>query len=507
MKFLRALCILLFIVSPAAADGPVWGIATTSTPGVVQPDNSTVTITSKGVISASGGGGGGTGIQTNSGAGNKNTLTNTLFYASGGAGYWLWTNDPTFESGSTILEYPFCGLGNTVTVEFTDGAGNFYGNLSCIPNHSGPTGPNNSYMGMGSSDGIVLNWNIAGTGSTQALQLGANGMPAYAYFNFASNLNSTLSSPSLPLVFRASAKTNGSLLEFDPELVAQWGASNIWQADFKILYDSGKYGNIAGMPDVNAGVVAADFSIGTNGSAHQVTSAKISGWESSVATNTLLINGSAINATGAFTQSGGNVNLFNQQLSISSALVLIGAAGTPATFTVQDGTGGSAHSYWAVDAVDGGTYSAKGGLTLGMVQIATNGLQLDVQGSGMARIPTNAAPFGTISNIVSVTSGGHWTNITKGRELVRGGVISVAAGPALVAGSITANFMFEPSINGALQNTGAPMGGVSLSAIGSNTVWTSVSAELGPGDWFTVSSTLSGAQSANTYHDFYFQTE
>lgn len=120
-------------------------------------------------------------------------------------------------------------------------------------------------------------------------------------------------------------------------------------------------------------------------------------------------------------------------------------------------------------------------------------------------IPTTSGPFVTISNIPSVVSGGHYTNVMPYRVKVFGGAICVAGASSVGGSANSSTFMFEPSINGALQNTGAPMGGIALQSVGTNTAWTSVSADLGPGDWFTVSSTTVGAQSAITYHDFYFQ--
>lgn len=522
MKFLRALSILLFIVSPAMADGPAWGIATTSAPGVVQV-GSGLSITAAGVLSSSGGGvsastvtniakGGYTDqlfVEVWGNDGNAGTspliplltVTNAVAIATNAirtgtysnvvinVGYgWFdlpnpasgnWYNDLVNiaivgkTQGNPLFQTLYLNNANTIQTNQMTVIAAQHHDVLCLGQNSslknltywqseagnpplevvGTLADDNTYPGfatMALTNMVVQNCNLYGINAHTVYMTSTNpiGLTFDHVFDFVGNYGTDC------LLLFGCPNTNNSIY-----LVNSFfsygnvtGSGNLGEAPIFL-------NGLSGTVSLNACTVQ---SFGTN--VTRTPCVLVDG------TNlTLNIAGSAFSGNG-----GGNINT-NLSLNSSSLNTTVNISSSQLTpYLVADAGSGDLINWQAIRAA-------------------------------WAFLPTNASPFSTVSNIASVVSGGHYTNVWATRATIHGGILCVEGASTVGGSANSATAMFEPSINGSLQNTGAPMAGISSQSVGTNTAWTSVSADLGPGDWFTVSSSTVGAQSAITYHDFYFQ--
>lgn len=510
MKRLEKLLILIHVIAPMACFGITLpqSIVIGNSPNNEDGDPPRTAyqkiMTNENALASGGGGGGGTGIQTNGGSGVKNSLTNLVLATSGNQlANIVGTNDAVNGlNGPTNadLEWTGVGPGNNPELLFVGPQG-WYGDIIMQPAHDGPQGsPATSELTFLAANNITFIPNDQLGGDSGHFQFGGMGISQWGYWNLGSNIALVNASPSMPLYWRTTGTSNGTPREFDPGIAANWPLTNRAQGDFLFMYDSGTFGNVHTMPDINTAIIGMDMSITTLGSTFNATNT-LKGFNNGSVASSLSVGGSItvngnVNDANAASDNWNVGNLFNTtdgNFSYNGAgnFLNIWNNDNLGVLYVLDGTGntGLGHSYFATGHGVNGALFPLGGVTMGTNGNPPAGIELFV--AGTLWLQTNAARLLTVSNTTSPVPGHYFTNNTSQRvtvDMVVGYTFSVAVGGGVGSGwegayvtNIDGTTFQEVSSN-ALQSASGY----------TNTFQTTFNFPLGPGDYFFFNGATTG---------------
>lgn len=468
-------------------------LATTTSPGIVQPDGTTITI-SAGVISSSGGGGGGTGIASNSGTGIFNTFTNPVFRSSNTLEQVTTTND---SSGNMVMDYGgitnMTGQVPLLRFSETNNDGN-YGQISINPNHAGAghNAPANSELGITSSGtGAYVGGVSSGNSTFQwggqniakiTHYMNQNGTPATGAsvesggFGYKLGWNSNAFNRSFaPFSYGRFIQTNNANVE--------WKYGITWVPDFW---------NLAAFASWTPAGVDNDqtFYFGQAANGSNFCGVLLQGFiDGMTTTNSVEVNTNQITLTGTSSFSGDifktNIATGNDAFDINGNLVRVALTDSGGDLRVIDGggTGSAAHSFFLSGPSFGGTFMAKGGLVIGATTTVTNSDQLEVDGTTVEG--TNASSILVLSNFALTV--GVYSNLTKATVEASVTVVNYAVGA-----SASASFSVTNS------GVGLPVKGIQTSLTGNITNFqeTLITFLLGPNDSFGYTTNVTGVSTS-----------
>lgn len=253
-------------------------------------------------------------LSTNGGTAWSSVLFNPSFMTcSNTQATVILTNDPSYNydsSYSVNLEFTGASDTNTPQISFLGQApysGNpLYGQVLMNPAHDGtPADPSRGELEILSANNIMLGPNAYYQAGDQGhIQIGLNGVSAYAYFNLVSNINLMFGAGSLMTTYRQEFKSNTTIVEFDPGIASYPMSSNKVEGHFLLYHDTKQGSTASGAPvDINQTVRGIDMYMGTNAAHTFYTGVELFG-RSDTTTNWLTVDTNAVTVSGGLTDTG-----------------------------------------------------------------------------------------------------------------------------------------------------------------------------------------------------------